>query len=226
MGWWPNNYPPTNASVGGYNIFSGLAGRANIYLRVFQHTRNASMLKIATEYIDHALSILPDVNNQEHASYMSGNIGVWFLRSQIDKENDDWKSMDHYLNLIHQTFQSVDSAIMNNKSVASNGLNVNADCTLDTGLSGMLYGALLVNTLSLREVIDRDVIAHLVYHILDIGIVTGERLQTDYLQYYSFEDCYLYGPGHGSSGYVSICSISYDIPHGPTNTHTHTLCYI
>lgn len=177
-----------------------------MYLRVYQHSKNKTNLDIASEYIDHALELLPDADQQEHPSYMAGHIGVWFLKAVIDQINGDHVSMEHHLSLIQQTFQSVDTAIANHQSTASNGLEVNGDCTLDTGLSGMVFGALLVNAHFDRHVIGPDVIGNVVYHILDLGL-----LQTDYLQYESFDDCFLYGPGHGSSGIIKSVFTAYDL---------------
>ena len=59
MDWWMENYPPTKTS-NGYNIFEGSAGRGDIFLRFYQYDNmNKTYLNTASEYIDHALQILP-----------------------------------------------------------------------------------------------------------------------------------------------------------------------
>jgi len=209
IAWWPNNYPPSQTNHG-YNIFLGSAGRANIFLRLYMYSHNETMLEMATQYLEHALSLLPPPNRQQYASYMYGNIGVWFLKAVIDQINNNQSSMQQYLSLIENTFTSVNQAIVDGRSTSSDGLDVN-ECTLDTGMAGMLYGALLINSHFEAEIIDTNIIANIVYHLLDIGISTGHSLNTDYLQYESFSDCYLWGPGHGSSGIVRSVYTAYNM---------------
>ena len=209
IGWWPQNYPPSK-TADGYNLFLGSAGRGNIFLRVYMYNKNQSMLDIASQYIDHALSLLPSANRQQYPSYMYGNIGVWFIQSVIDQINNNETSMNQYLSLIKDTFSSVNTAIIEGKSESRDGLNVD-ECTLDSGMAGMLYGALLINSYFKSEIIPITTISNIVYHILDIGISTGQGLNTNYIQYESFSNCYLWGPGHGSTGIIKSVFTAYDM---------------
>merc|ERR1719464_1684036 len=81
INWWAQNYPPSQTSSG-YNIFSGSAGRAQMHLRLYNHTKNETYLSIANAYIQHALSLLP--NRVTYASYMFGHSGVWTLAAIIE----------------------------------------------------------------------------------------------------------------------------------------------
>ena len=63
--------------------------------------------------------------------------GVWFLQAVIDRINGDQTSYAQYISLIQGTFASVNTAIVEGKSKSADGLEVN-ECTLDTGMAGML----------------------------------------------------------------------------------------
>ena len=142
---------------------------------------------------------------------MYGNIGVWTLKAVIDDINNNTSSYNQYIELIQNTFKSVNNAIINGESKSSDGLNVNNDCTLDSGMSGMLYNALLLNKYFNKEIIQIEYIINILYHILDIGINTGKSLNTNYIQYESFNDCYLWGPGHGSTGIIKSVFNAYSM---------------
>ena len=72
INWWPNNYPPSKTQ-NGYDVFLGSAGRGQIHLRLYNHTRNDTYLSIANQYVSHALTILP--REQTYGSYM-----VFFIK--------------------------------------------------------------------------------------------------------------------------------------------------
>eukprot|EP01060_Flectonema_neradi_P033298 TRINITY_DN5551_c0_g1_i1.p1 TRINITY_DN5551_c0_g1~~TRINITY_DN5551_c0_g1_i1.p1 ORF type:complete len:481 (+),score=81.17 TRINITY_DN5551_c0_g1_i1:450-1892(+) len=193
INWWAENLPPTTVS-NGYDVFSGSAGRGLIHLRSYynQGSTNSSLLTIAKEYVMEAIKLLPE--KQKYSSYFYGHVGVWFLASKVDSDNKD-----KYLTLIKQSYQEMVDAIANNQNQTADGVST-LDCTLDTGLSGMLYGALLFNNKSSEPVISPTTISVLIKRIISIGISSGTS--PDILEYESFPNCYLYGPGHGSSGAI------------------------
>eukprot|EP01083_Nonionella_stella_P246871 856593_1 len=226
LDWWiDGEYNPKTDK--GYDVFRGSAGRANIFLKVYMksETKNKTLLKIADNYLDNALDLLPDFDKQFSAAYMKGHIGVWTMKaiyetikdssssSSSSSSSDDSSESNKYFTKIIKTFESVNDAIMNGEEMSSVGLNVNDDCTLDSGLAGMLYNALLLNNHFEKEIIDISIIKNLIYHCMDIGIETGESLNTNYLQYYfpEFENCLMYGPGHGSSGWIKHVFNAYNM---------------
>eukprot|EP01083_Nonionella_stella_P122171 367457_1 len=56
--WWPLHYPPKapSQSVKGSSVFYGSTGRAQMYLRLYNYTRNETYLPITNDYIQNALS--------------------------------------------------------------------------------------------------------------------------------------------------------------------------
>eukprot|EP01083_Nonionella_stella_P076679 209084_1 len=206
LNWWPVHYPPSK-SAKGYDVFAGSAGRAQIYLRLYNYTRNETYLSIANDYIQNALSLLP--STPIYASYMKGNTGVWILASIIEGILGHSAQQTTYLNSLRRTFEAVRHAIMAGNDTAG-GIDL-TKCGLDEGLSGMLYGALLVNKYYESDIITTDIISNLTFYILDYGIKTGQSLHTNYLQYECpfIQDCYLYGAGHGATGVMNTIYSAY-----------------
>jgi hypothetical protein len=207
--WWADNYPPTK-SADGYDVFLGSAGRGNIFLRLYLYSnKNKTLLNIASAYVDHAISILP--RNQAYGSFMFGHVGVWTLKAVIEEINGNNAQVNEYLGYIQSSFASVDAAIKSGASRASNGIDM-SKCGLDEGLTGMLYAGLLVNKQFNKEVIAVSIISDMVFYIMDFGIASGAKLHTDFMQYECpfIRDCYLWGPGHGSSGVIYTVYTAYN----------------
>eukprot|EP01059_Diplonema_ambulator_P008972 TRINITY_DN18749_c0_g2_i1.p1 TRINITY_DN18749_c0_g2~~TRINITY_DN18749_c0_g2_i1.p1 ORF type:complete len:506 (+),score=92.06 TRINITY_DN18749_c0_g2_i1:201-1520(+) len=207
LNWWGKNYPPGKETQGPF-VFLGSAGRGLVFLRKYlvEGKVNETLLDIAEAYISISVETLP--RRQTSGSYMYGHNGVWFLMSVIADVKADNETRDHYKSLIFDSYQDMNAAILSNAS-ASDGISL-ADCTLDTGLSGMLYGSLLYNRYYGQGFLPSEYIVNLVQHILNSGMETGNKLKTDYLQYESFTDCYLWGPGHGSSGAIRTIFTAYN----------------
>eukprot|EP01064_Diplonema_japonicum_P012679 TRINITY_DN2006_c0_g2_i1.p1 TRINITY_DN2006_c0_g2~~TRINITY_DN2006_c0_g2_i1.p1 ORF type:complete len:492 (+),score=71.28 TRINITY_DN2006_c0_g2_i1:52-1527(+) len=200
LNWWAMNYPADKETEGPF-IFLGSAGRGNIFLRKYlaEGGNNATLLSKAEAYISASIEKLPV--KQSSGAYMSGHVGVWFLMSVIHNTKGENSTRDSLLAKIKTTFENMNTAILQKQKTSKDGISLE-DCTLDTGLSGMLYGALLYNTFYKSTIVDTEIIANLAKWILDFGVETGVGLGTNYLQYESFSNCYLWGPGHGSSGIV------------------------
>ena len=209
--WWFENYPPEKTSDG-YNIFEGSAGRGDIFLRLFQYDNmNTTYLNTASEYIDHALKILP--STQQYTSFSFSFHGVWTLKAIIESINNNQNSMQQYINLIVDNFNDINNAISTNSSKTPKyGMDM-THFSINTGLAGCLYNALLLNKYFNKTIIDITVITNLVYFILDSGIATGSSRGHNYLEYlHPFIDgCYCWGADAGSSGVVKMIYESYNM---------------
>ncbi len=67
INWWPSNYPPSKRESG-YSVFTGAGGRAQMHLRLYNHTVNKTYLDIANAYIQAAVAELPA--RPTYASFM------------------------------------------------------------------------------------------------------------------------------------------------------------
>ena len=215
LDWWIAEYPPHKVESG-YNVFLGSAGRGNIFLRAYLNTpTNASLLELADEYVNKSLSLLP--KKQEHTSFMSGHIGVWFLKAAILKEQNRQSESEEYQQKVVATIANAVTAIKQNETVTADGLSL-ADSTLDTGLAGMVFGGLLLNAHFSKNIISSEDLAVLGLHLLDDGMATAAKQGSNILMYESFPNCYLWGPGHGSAGIVKMIFNLYEA--SPTTMST------
>ena len=209
--WWGENLPPSKVS-NGYDLFSGSAGRGLVHLRSYYNggSTNNTLLNIAELYITKAVELLPE--KQKYSSYLYGHIGVWYVASKVDSSKEQM-----YLNLIKNAFDEVATAILQNKPKTPDGVST-TDCTLDTGLSGMLYGALLINNQSVTPIIDNKTISIIINQILSVGVASGTS--RDILEYEAFPNCFLYGPGHGSSGAIKTLFTARSMGHDWESNYT------
>ena len=129
-----------------------------------------------------------------------GTTGVWILASIIEGLNGNTANQKKYIDDVVNIFNTVSQAIQKGENNAD-GIDL-TKCGLDEGLSGMLYAALFINKYYESDIISTDIISTLTFYILDFGITSGQKLNTNYLQYECpfIQDCYLYGPGHGATG--------------------------
>ena len=206
INYWAEVYPPS-LTVEGYDNFLGSSGRGIIHLRLYNYTKNETYLNIANEYVTHALGLLP--SKPSSGSYMYGNIGVWTIKAIIEDIQGNSNEMNTYLGYITKQFSNINTAIINGESKSSDGIDL-TDCSLNTGIAGMLYNGLLLNSYFMKDIIDPYYISNLTFYIINVGIQTGESLNTNYLQWTTFiKGCYLWGPGHGSAGEVHTLFIAY-----------------
>lgn len=193
------HYPPSGKFIGGYDLYIGTGGRAQIFLRQYKFTKNVTYLHLANEYITAAINELPsEISN---AAYLIGHNGVWLLASIIADLMGNTTASQLYINNIINTFMSVNTAIINGKNKSSDGIDL-TNCVLDEGLAGMLYVGVLLNTYNEKDIINPEILANITFYILDFGIETGQTLNKNYLLYQDpgRPDCYIFGAGYGQAG--------------------------
>ncbi|ETO26890.1 hypothetical protein RFI_10244, partial [Reticulomyxa filosa] len=190
--YWQHRYPPTLVEPSGdYSVFTGLAGRAQLFLRVYLYTNNDTYLQLSKQYITTALQTLPQ--KQEYSSYFYGHVGVWTVASMISYLYNDSDGVMTYWKNIQNTFAEVNTAI-ETKEYNSTPFDLSVDA-LDQGLSGLLYTGMLLNEWFAEQVIDPNVLKNITYFIISSGVATGQALGHDWLMYQTpnVPGCYDWG---------------------------------
>ena len=86
VNYWLDNYPPskvTKPEQDPTSIVEGFAGRALMFLRLYNNTNNASYLTLANEYIASALARMDRA--PKTPSYFVGLTGVYVVAAQIEQ---------------------------------------------------------------------------------------------------------------------------------------------
>eukprot|EP01084_Bolivina_argentea_P218028 370068_1 len=211
LSWWNSHYPPPVTS-NGYGIWEGSAGRANIFLRLYQYNKhNSSLIQTASNYVDHAISILP--RKQEYTSWANGFNGVYSVKAIIEYINGNNNEMKQYINLLKDSFNDINAAIKNNDSVTPKYHMDMTHLSLNSGLTGALYNALLLNKYFNQSIIDVHIIVNMTYFLLDRGIQIGVSRKHNYLEYLHpyITNCYTFGAGSGSSGVIKMIYEAYNM---------------
>ena len=123
----------------------------------------------------------------------------------------DISKRDSYLKLINETFESVYQSIKSNSTSKFAKVDL-TDCTLDSGLAGLLYIGMLINawfvnnnvTNSTYTWINVDYLKTIAYYMIKIGQTTGAANGNNYLQYEYRTGCFFIGQGHWSGGIVRM----------------------
>lgn len=176
-----------------FNIFTGSAGRGQIFLRMYRYTKNETHLNIANEYINHALSLLP--STESTPSYLEGHIGVYAIKLLYEKTLSSSKqnqtAIDHYQDKILNVFESVGNYIIafynpsiNNGSfdnARNNGKLPNIDYDMyvggnDMGLGGLLYTGLFLNDYLGDEFVDKEYFYNISKYEIDLGVYNAINL--------------------------------------------------
>lgn len=189
----PNvTYPPTSDSDA-FTFVQGSAGRCQIFLRLYTHTKNTTYLTIAKEYFNHALSITP--TEQTYANYFTGQIGLWTLGAVINdlsfktgiveglmNVQYDWRS-DEYVILINDTLNDLNAAIESNSDYSPK-YNIDMKSgTLIVGISGGMYTGMLLNEYFNDKVIGSSLIENIAYYLVEYGLEVAQDVRKDYIMY-------------------------------------------
>lgn len=209
LDFWPANYPPTKSDHGA-SIVEGAAGRALIFLRMYNYTKNASDLSTASEYINTAIKDLKI--GEQYPSYFAGRTGVYIVAAQIAKFQGNENDVTAYLNQLKAIFEDVQQAINTNASTSSVYKFDMTDGCIMTGLGGLLYGGMLTNEYFGINTIDHGYIQNLSYYLIQIGEELGQQFNTDILAYkFNYDtSCFLPGSAEGNGGVIKMLLEAYN----------------
>jgi len=206
--YWPKTYPP-NKDVHGASIVEGAAGRALIFARLFNYTKNETYLSMAQEYINGALK---EVNvGRQYPSYFAGRTGVYIVAAQIAKFQGNTDNVNAYLGQVRNVFEDVQNAINTNSSSSKMyGLDMTDGCIM-TGLGGLLYSGMLVNEYFGANTVNHGYIANLTYYLIAIGQDLASQFNEDFLVYkFNYDSsCFLPGSAEGNGGVIKMMMEAY-----------------
>lgn len=178
-------YPPSKFDTA--DVFTGTGGRAYMFLRLFQLTKNATYLETAHDYITTSLNKI-DTIDSHYVGFLWGKTGVYSLAAVISSLRGDSETAATYVSAVQSTF---DRAVDDN--------NVPYD-DFDSGRAGLLYAGQFLAKFYARDVISRSSVVA----VAQATIARGQALSAEadsYCEWISPNDGEKWlGQSHGSAG--------------------------
>eukprot|EP01084_Bolivina_argentea_P048625 89548_1 len=208
------------------SIVEGATGRALIFLRMYNYTKNSTFLDIAAEYIANTMKHISSA--PASASYFVGYGGIYIVAAQIAQMQNNKNEMDKYLADLVGVFEDVDVAIKNGDKTSSKYKIDMMDGCLMTGLSGLLYSGILSNEYFGESTINNEYITDLGHYLISMGLSTAQSAGDNsgiLLYKFGYEaGCYLPGSAEGNGGAIKMLLEAYRrgyIPDLMTNKTYH-----
>ena len=183
-----NNRPPGKFDAA--TVFEGLGGRALMYLRLYDRTKDKTYLDTAQDYIDSALLYIDTIPN-EYVGFLWGKTGVYCVAAVLYSLRGDEDGSKAMIQQVQNIFDK-----------ASDDSYAKYD-DFDSGRAGLLYAANFLKEYfsSESEVITRSSIVA----VANATVQRGKALSTDpnksYLEWISPNDGGRWlGQSHGSAG--------------------------
>jgi len=178
------NAPPTDTSIGTY-IDTGIGGQAVLFLRLYTNTKNKEYLNYAQKYLEAALKLTTQTP-RSNVGFLGSYTGIYTMAAIIYAELGDTMNSQKYIGLMQQAIR---------EGLAS------TDDTFDTGRSGTIMAAKMLNNYFGANTIPKQDIITMAYQIFEDGVRQGTNGHLAWKNNI-YPDIVFWGQGHGSTGAV------------------------